>query len=217
MKTRTPNTDFISQINAVPLPTWKHLSHRRLQAHPSPLSSSNTLLAANLPAWLSDPVIPRLLSIPNLPESQDSIFSKSPHGAPNHCLINEYQPGQGIHSHEDGDAYYPVVATVSLGSHIILDMRPKGGAKDAGWRILQEPGSLLITTGELYTECLHGIDEVKVDQDLRSDNIVNWGLLGDKEPFMEGSASRETRISLTFRDVKKVQKLGKAFGALRRR
>lgn len=208
---------LMQKINAVPLPTWKNLSHRRLQAHPSPLSSSNTLLAANLPAWLSDPVIPRLLFIPNSTSSQDNIFSKSPHGAPNHCLVNEYQPGQGIHPHEDGDAYYPVVATVSLGSHIILDVRPKGGTKDAGWRILQEPGSLLITTGELYTECLHGIDEVKVDQDLRSDSIVNWDLLGDKEPFMKGSAARETRISLTFRDVNKVQKLGKAFGALGRR
>ena len=66
-------------------------------------------------------------------------------------------------------------------------------------------------------ECLHGIDEVKADQDLRSDSIVNWNLLGDKEPFVEGIAARETRISLTFRDVKKVQKLGKAFGALGRR
>lgn len=76
---------------------------------------------------------------------------------------------------------------------------------------------MLITTGELYTECRHGIDEVKVDEDLRSDKIVNWDLLGNKEPFAEGSAARETRISLTFRDVKKVQKLGKAFGALGRR
>ncbi len=99
----------------------------------------------------------------------------------------------------------------------MLDVRPKGRAKDAGWRILQEPRSLLITTGELYTECLHGIDEVKIDEGLRSDRIVNWDLLGDKEAFMEGSAARGTRISLTFRDVKKVQKLGKAFGALGRR
>ena len=162
-------------------------------------------------------MIPRLLSIPILPGSQDNIFGNSPHGAPNHCLVNEYRPGQGIHPHEDGDAYYPVVATISLGSHIVLDVRPKGGAKDGGWRILQEPRSLLITTGELYTEYLHGIDEVRVDQDLRSDKLVNWDLLGDKAQFKEGSAARETRISLTFRDVKKVQKLGKAFGALRRR
>ena len=99
----------------------------------------------------------------------------------------------------------------------MLDVRPKAGAYDAGWRILQEPRSLLITTGELYTECLHGIDGVTVDEDLRSNRIINWGLIGNKEPFTEGSAARETRISLTFRDVKKVQKLGKAFGALGRR
>ena len=99
----------------------------------------------------------------------------------------------------------------------MLDVTPKGGANDAGWRILQEPRSLLITTGELYTDCLHGIDGVKVDEDVGSEKIINWDLLGDKEPFTEGSAERETRISLTFRDVKKVQKLGKAFGALGRR
>ena len=75
---------------------------------------------------------------------------------------------------------------------------------------------MLITTGELYTECLHGIDGVKVDEDVRNEKIVNWDLLGEKEPFRGGSAERETRISLTFRDVKKVQKLGKAFGALGR-
>ena len=99
----------------------------------------------------------------------------------------------------------------------MLDVKPKGGATGAEWRILQEPRSLLITTGELYTECLHGIDEVKVDQNLRSDMIINWDLLGNKGPYTEGSAARETRMSLTFRDVKKVQQLGKAFGALGRR
>ena len=151
------------------------------------------------------------------PGTNDNIFSNSPHGGPNHCLINEYQPGQGIHPHEDGNAYYPVVATVSLGSHIVLDVRSKGGANNAGWRILQEPRSLLITTGELYTECLHGIDGVKVDEDVTSETITNWDLLGDKEPFRVGSAERETRTSLTFRDVKKVQKLGNAFGTLGRR
>ena len=99
----------------------------------------------------------------------------------------------------------------------MLDVRPKRGASDGAWRILQEPRSLLITTGELYTECLHGIDGVKIDKDVRNEKIVNWALLGHKRPFKEGSAERETRISLTFRDVKKVQKLGKAFGVLGRR
>lgn len=40
---------------------------------------------------------------------------------PNHVLINEYLPGQGIMPHEDGPAFYPVISTISLGSHTILD------------------------------------------------------------------------------------------------
>lgn len=203
------------QINTVPLPTWRHLSHRRLQAHPSPLSPSNTLLDAALPSWLSNPIVSRLLSIPLQPNGKDNLFTSSPHCAPNHCLINEYLPGQGIRAHEDGDTYFPVVATVSLGSHIVLDVKSKTASEDTkGWRILQEPRSLLINAGDLYTQHIHGIDEVKLDEDLGSWNIVNWSLLGDTEPFIRGSAVRGTRVSLTFRDVEKVRKLGKAFGEL---
>lgn len=138
-------------------------------------------------------------------------------------MINEYLPGQGIHPHEDGEAYYPVVATVSLGSHIVLDIKQKisdtmdeklGGVES--WRVLQEPRSILLTTGELYTGDLHGISEVKVDEDLGEDSIANWHLLGDRTPFAGGQASRGPRVSLTFRDVIRVKKLGKAFGGLKR-
>ena len=156
-------------------------------------------------------------------DSRGGIFHTSPHGSPNHCLINEYLPGQGIHSHEDGEAYYPVVATVSLGSHIVLDIKPKmndsTGVKPGdvqGWRVLQEPRSLLITTGELYTGCLHGISEVKIDENLDESNIANWDFLGDRTPFAGGQAVREPRVSLTLRDVIRAKNLGKAFGGLKR-
>lgn len=162
------------------------------------------------------PVVSRLLSLPLNTPSKENIFTKAPHCAPNHCLINEYLPGQGIHAHEDGGAYYPVVVTVSLGSHIVLDIKPKDGTS-AGWRILQEPRSLLITTGGLYTETLHGISEIEVDEGLDQENVVNWDLLGDKQPFAAGKAVREKRISLTFRDVIRVKKLGRAFGGLGRK
>lgn len=49
-------------------------------------------------------------------------FRASAHTAPNHCLVNEYKAGQGIMPHEDGAAYYPAVATVSLGSYTLLDV-----------------------------------------------------------------------------------------------
>ncbi|MCJ1451712.1 hypothetical protein MMC28_002052 [Mycoblastus sanguinarius] len=210
---------MLVQINSAPLPTWKQLTHRRLQAHPSPLSSTNTLVDAPLPGWLFNPVIPRLLSLPMAPDTNDNIFSHSPHLAPNHCLVNEYLPGQGISAHEDGAAYFPMVATVSLGSYILLNVKPKnfGAGNGFGWRILQERRSLLIITGKVYLECLHGIDGVEVDEGLTREGIVNWNMLGEKDPFEAGRASREPRISLTFRDVIKVKKLGKAFGALGKR
>lgn len=84
-----------------------------------------------------------------------------------------------------------------------------------GWRVLQEPRSLLITTGKLYTDCLHGISELTIDENLGQDSIANWDLLGDQTPFAGGQAARERRISLTFRDVVKVKRLSKAFGGLK--
>lgn len=112
---------------------------------------------------------------------------------------------------------------MSLGSHIVLDIKLKKnnttGEKPGytrGWRVVQERRSLLITSGELYTDCLHGIREVKIDEDLGENKIANWNLLGDRTPFAGGQAVREPRVSLTFRDVIRVKKLGKAFEGLRR-
>ena len=245
---------LLQHITAAPLPTWKTLSHRRLQAYPSVLSNSNTLLDAPLPLWLAEPIISRLLAIPlhnpglenpahasgvgnevghaGAYSARNHVFSGGPHSAPNHCLVNEYLPGQGIHPHEDGSAYWPIVCTVSLGSHTVLEISPKKHGADgkynvpavdregrisAGkWRVLQEQRSLLISTGEVYTECLHGIEGVLVDEGLDSEGVVNWDLLGDKGTFEGGRRERQRRLSLTFRDVLKVKALGRAFGALRR-
>ena len=82
--------------------------------------------------------------------------------------------------HEDGPAYHPVVATISLGGHAIFhyfryapegegDAEDAEGAKEPwtsnhGRRIdprpvltvLLEPRSVVITTGTLYKTHLHG-------------------------------------------------------------
>ena len=105
-------------------------------------------------------------------------------------------------AHEDGPTYHSIVATVSLGSHIVLSLFPKSN-KGEQIRILQEPGSLLITTGTVYTEYLHAIEEVEVDENLSEETVVNWSLLSDPEHW-RGDHKRETRTSLTFRDVLKV-------------
>lgn len=195
---------------------WVSLSHRRLQALPARLTASNTLVSnTGLPDWLSKPVSDLFDRL--------GIFRESPHGRANHCLINEYLPGQGIMPHEDGAAYYPVVATVSLAGTLVLDIyekssRDASSGEEAGesrlqkpWRILQEPRSLLVTTGSAYTETLHGIAEVREDVDLNEATVANWGLLGaGRESVLEsgGKNERTARISLTFRDVLKVSKLG---------
>ena len=185
---------------------WTQLSHRRLQTWPSPLSKTNTLLAAPLTPWLLNPIVPRFHGL--------EIFTTSPHAQPNHVLINEYKPGEGIMPHEDGAAYHQTVATISLGAPIVLDIygKTEGGKRreKPSFRVLQEPGSLLVTRGELYTEFLHGIAEVEVDEGLTKEGIVNWALLGRKD-WDGGRNERRTRVSLTYRDVLKVSNLGKRF------
>jgi alkylated DNA repair protein alkB family protein 6 len=156
------------------------------------------------------------------------LFKDAKHGAANHVLVNEYAPGEGIMPHEDGPAYSPIVATVSLGGTVVLDLYAKkedageaemqeesGSREKPTWRILQESGSLLVTTGEAYVTLLHGISPVTVDEDLGPQTIANWGLLGEPEHYDGGRNVRETRTSLTYRDVLKVSKVG--IGMLGRR
>jgi alkylated DNA repair protein alkB family protein 6 len=155
------------------------------------------------------------------------IFDATPHQKPNHVLINEYKPGEGIMPHEDGSAYAPVVATVSLGSTLCLELTPKSASvsetssphdKDGNVagnlgteyivpsRILQEPRSLLVTTGEAYEQLLHGIAAIQVDESLEASTVANWSLLAGSQTIVraEGRNFRGTRISLTYRDVLKV-------------
>lgn len=156
---------------------------------------------------MRDPVVTRI-------QERSKAFERAPHGI-NHCLLNEYLPGQGIMPHEDGAAYYPVVATISLGGSVVLDVtEKKSESGDAAqvvkkWRVLQEPLSLLLTTGNAYTDTLHGIAEVKEDIDLTSETVANWNLLGDTSQIEAngGRNERTIRYSLTFRDVLKVSSI----------
>lgn len=114
--------------------------------------------------------------------------------------------------HEDGGAYHPVVATVSLGAPIVLEIYQKAESgereKMPRWRILQEERSLLVTTAAAFADLLHGIAEVEVDEDLGPETIVNWDMLADRQRFESRRSARATRTSLTYRDVLKVSKVG---------
>ncbi|KAK5627889.1 hypothetical protein RRF57_003604 [Xylaria bambusicola] len=197
---------LLEKIASAPKPRWKQLTRRRLQTWPSDLIN-NKLVDAPLPSWLEEPIVTRLLSL-HLKEdvaSQSHIFWDSPHKRPNHVLINEYPPGIGIMPHKDGAAYHPVVATVSLGASICLnihEMKEEGTLnRTPTWRILQEPRSLLITTSDLYTDYLHGIDDIMEDIELSEQTVANWSLLQPGSTFHDGKNPRQTRTSLTYRDV----------------
>ncbi|XP_010529330.1 PREDICTED: alpha-ketoglutarate-dependent dioxygenase alkB homolog 6 isoform X2 [Tarenaya hassleriana] len=105
--------------------------------------------------------------------------------AVNHVLINEYHPDQGIMPHQDGPAYFPVVAILSLGSPVVMDFSPHprfrlchGDSVDQSpdaeacghgidewdrdyhpFSVLMMPRSLLIFKDEAYSNFLHGITD----------------------------------------------------------
>ena len=210
-----------AKVEAAPKARWRQLTHRRLQTWPADLVKNTLLDSQPLPDWLEQPVVSRLLSMPLSDEQPDNIFTSSPHGRPNHVLVNEYPPNTGIMPHKDGPAYHPVVCTVSLGSSLCLNLyrSKEDGAlnPEPVWRILQEPRSLLITTAELYTEYLHDIDPLTADVDLSEQTIANWNLLRSPSLYQGGSLERQTRISLTYRDVVKASKLGSKLGPMFKR
>lgn len=125
---------------------------------------------------------------------------------------------------QDGPAYHPVVCTVSLGGSLCLNLHRATRDNDndndndtpdpvPAVRILQEPRSLLVITGELYTDYLHGIEDVARDLDLGPGTVANWHLLGSDEPFRDGCNDRGARTSLTYRDVIRVSGLGSRLGS----
>ncbi|KAH6566884.1 hypothetical protein BASA60_009255 [Batrachochytrium salamandrivorans] len=100
------------------------------------------------------------------------------HLPPNHCLVNEYRPGQGIMPHLDGPCYASVVATVSLGEATLLDFYrynpqqpdlpvlskadPQSSSQSVqpkAFSVVVEPLSLLVLEEEAYESYMHGIDE----------------------------------------------------------
>lgn len=98
------------------------------------------------------------------------------------------------------------------------DSDSTGSDEPKRWRVLQEPRSLLLTTGAAYTDTLHGIAEVTKDSDLGAEAVSNWSLLGDHALIEAngGCNARTDRVSLTYRDVKKVSNVAsKLFGKTR--
>lgn len=126
---------------------------------------------------------------------------------PNHVLVNEYTPGQGILPHLDGSLFYPTITTISVGSHIVLkfweplpDANENASDMKSVFSFLLEPRSLLVLQDELFHHYLHSIEEIK--DDVIDESIKNLHMCSDK--YVKGdTVSRDTRISLTIRHVPK--------------
>ncbi|KAJ2951342.1 hypothetical protein O0L34_g5744 [Tuta absoluta] len=193
---REEEAALLGRVYGAPRPKWTQLSGRRLQNWGG-VPHARGMLAEQLPGWLQDQL------------------HRLPHDAPpqpNHVLVNEYHPGQGIMAHEDGPLFHPVIATLSLGSHIVLRLYQKtkeGEERREAGALLLEPRSLLILKDELYKDHLHAIEEVKCD--ILDETISNLDLCS--ETYVRGSTiDRFTRISLTMRHVPKTTTFKLNFG-----
>ncbi|XP_071497883.1 alpha-ketoglutarate-dependent dioxygenase alkB homolog 6-like [Diadema antillarum] len=206
---------LLSQVYAAPKPKWKQLSHRRLQNWGG-LPHPKGMIAEGLPKWLEL----YTQKVASLGVFEDHV--------PNHVLVNEYQPGQGIMPHEDGPLFYPTVTTISLGSHTFLDFYHRRnesrehngeGDRDASsgsdpppdtepfMSLLLEPRSLLVLQGSMYTSHLHGITERATDS--ITDRVAN---LSATRHGMGEELMRTCRVSLTIRFVPRTLKMKLLFG-----
>lgn len=187
---------LIKKTSSVIQSKWVTLSNRRLQNWGG-IPCPNGMIRETIPGWLNNHVDP-------------SVFDGF---SPNHVLINEYKPGQGIMPHKDGPLYYPTVATISLGCHTILDFYNSQNQNNKQFSLLLERRSLLVLKQTMYNEFLHGIAENCADK-IENDNIKNKLLLGCPDlvkKFAEENhftLSRDsTRVSITIRYVPKSFKL----------
>eukprot|EP01080_Neovahlkampfia_damariscottae_P007724 gene7724-12194_t len=173
---------------------WTNLLNRRLQNHGG-IPNAQGMLSSPLPDWLNE--------LGKKMNDECSIFQKK---LPNHVLINEYLPGQGIMSHKDGPIYDNIVGSISLESYVMITFsKDKFSEKQEHYSFILEPRSLIIFTDDIYDEYLHGIDENEEFELKEEDNIVNLHLLKKKLKIGD-KIKREKRISLTHRVVKKTIK-----------
>jgi len=109
---------------------------------------------------------------------------------PDQCIVNKYQPGQGISAHVDHTIHFgPVIASLSLGSGCIMEMSRAskdvvtGQTSKTTKELWLAPRSLLVLSGESRYDWSHYIPA-------RKNDIV----FGSK-------VARGVRTSLTFRTM----------------
>ncbi|KAL4709688.1 hypothetical protein ACJJTC_007419 [Scirpophaga incertulas] len=183
-------SNIMSSVYAAPKPKWTQLSNRRLQNWGG-IPHVKGMIAETIPPWL-EAYLKQIHSLGLMNGKQ-----------PNHVLVNEYLPGQGIMPHLDGSLFYPTITTISLGSHTILkffepNMEEDKKSMSHVFSLLLEPRSLLVLQDKLFHYYLHGIQDIK--KDVLDQSIANLSMCS-KKYVLGKTLERNTRISLTIRHV----------------
>lgn len=194
---------LMSCINSVDSSCWEQLKTRRLQCWHDHQDSS-----ATFPSWLHV-LIDALLAWGIFDPIRDR---------PNHVLINEYKPHEGILHHTDGPRYLDRVAIVSLNSACLMTFRRRlkpesigcdssNSSGDIGvsgnsadeFSVVLQPRSLLIFCKSVYSDMLHGISDSAAFQTVGGTcPCLNTALAGVAEG---GTIERARRTSLTVRKM----------------
>ena len=191
------------------LTSWKVLSGRRVKTFGGTVNAQKTI-GERLPNFLKDLCLriemdERVKETFSLSSSSSSSLQQQQVLRLNHVVVNEYQPNEGISSHQDGPLYASFVCVVSLARDEIVSFTPHEDFKDAlkPFDVFVPRRSLLVFYGKSYDCYLHGI----------RGGGGGGRILGSKR---EGDDDDEKkRISLTFRHVKNSLIPGKALsGAL---
>ncbi|GAA5827765.1 hypothetical protein JCM11251_007664 [Rhodosporidiobolus azoricus] len=194
---------------------WKELNGRRsMYWGGTLLPSSGSLVPAPFPSFMDGqwPDVLGLIAETGVYDEWTGGSGKGKERGPNHCLVNEYLPSQGILPHTDGPAYLPCTTTLSLGSHTVLCLRSKPAhltpfsssapnpspsttattSTDADDNdqppssaapstdeiqkidLFLPPRSLLVLTGDLYSNWLHGIQPLPSDSSEVLKGCANW-------------------------------------------
>ncbi|GAA5889542.1 hypothetical protein JCM5296_005980 [Sporobolomyces johnsonii] len=181
---------------------WTELNGRRSMYWGGTVLPSGSLVPAPFPGFMDGqwPDVLERVAETGVYDQWTGGTGKGKERGANHCLVNEYLPGQGIMPHTDGPAYLPCTSTLSLGSHTILSLRskpahlqppsassppssptasePRAAEKPAPEvekiDIFLPPRSLVVLTGELYASWLHGIQPLKADPLELLKACANW-------------------------------------------
>jgi alkylated DNA repair dioxygenase AlkB len=102
---------------------------------------------------------------------------------PDQMVANSYEPGAGIFAHVDLAVLGDTIVSISLGSTCVLQFTESTSGREE--RLLLEPRSALVLSGEARSKWTHAIPARSFDM------------------WMNSELPRARRISLTFRTVQK--------------